>query len=235
MTQVNETTLRRTLDIPDDAERIILFAESSHWDPNWLYTADDVGAGTEGLVLRATPLDTNRELTIRVLDPDGKPVEKVVLRVTEPSNEPRLVETGPDGRAHWNNMPAVPLRPTLATWRGATRDRPWLEPNFESATPDGQEITVRFRAGIPVEGTVEKQDSSPAVHAVVQVLQGDDVVRVARADRDGRFVAILDPAFEGTVQLRCQASAPGGKQVFSAVAEVQPGQAPVTLRLELKE
>ena len=106
-----------------------------------------------------------------MLDPDGKPVENVVLRVTVPVNDSRLAKTGPDGRAHWKNLPAVPLRPMIAMWRGATSEQPWLEPNFEDATPDGQEDTVRFRAGIPVEGTIENQDGSPAVHAVVQVLQ----------------------------------------------------------------
>ncbi|MGC9523433.1 MAG: hypothetical protein ACP5HG_16305, partial [Anaerolineae bacterium] len=32
--------LRQRLGIPDDAERVLVFTESSHWDPNWLYTAD---------------------------------------------------------------------------------------------------------------------------------------------------------------------------------------------------
>jgi len=37
----SEQQTRRRLGIPDDAERVILFTESSHWDPNWLYTADE--------------------------------------------------------------------------------------------------------------------------------------------------------------------------------------------------
>ena len=36
-----EATLRRKLGIPDDARRVILFAESSHWDPNWLLTSEE--------------------------------------------------------------------------------------------------------------------------------------------------------------------------------------------------
>ncbi|MBN1934663.1 MAG: hypothetical protein JW934_08350 [Anaerolineae bacterium] len=35
-----EQTLRRELGIPSDAERVLVFAESSHWDPNWLYTSE---------------------------------------------------------------------------------------------------------------------------------------------------------------------------------------------------
>ena len=31
---------RRRLGIPDDAERVLIFSESSHWDPNWLLTSE---------------------------------------------------------------------------------------------------------------------------------------------------------------------------------------------------
>jgi hypothetical protein len=32
---------RRSLGIPDDAERVLIFSESSHWDPNWLLTSEE--------------------------------------------------------------------------------------------------------------------------------------------------------------------------------------------------
>lgn len=35
-----ETRLRQRLGIPLEAEKVIVFAESSHWDPNWLRTSD---------------------------------------------------------------------------------------------------------------------------------------------------------------------------------------------------
>jgi hypothetical protein len=35
-----EAALCQRLGIPDDARRVIIFAESSHWDPNWLYTSE---------------------------------------------------------------------------------------------------------------------------------------------------------------------------------------------------
>ena len=37
---LDEAELRNKLGIPEDAERVIIFAESSHWDPNWLQTAE---------------------------------------------------------------------------------------------------------------------------------------------------------------------------------------------------
>jgi len=36
-----EQQLRRDLGIPDDAERVLVFPESSHWDPNWLLTSEE--------------------------------------------------------------------------------------------------------------------------------------------------------------------------------------------------
>lgn len=34
-------TPHHLLGIPDDAERVLVFSESSHWDPNWLLTSDE--------------------------------------------------------------------------------------------------------------------------------------------------------------------------------------------------
>lgn len=38
---IREQELRRRLGIPAGAERVILFAESSHWDPGWLKTSEE--------------------------------------------------------------------------------------------------------------------------------------------------------------------------------------------------
>ena len=32
--------LRRRLQIPDEAEHVLVFSESSHWDPNWMLTSE---------------------------------------------------------------------------------------------------------------------------------------------------------------------------------------------------
>ncbi|MBN1658313.1 MAG: hypothetical protein JXA93_07935 [Anaerolineae bacterium] len=39
--QTIEPALRRHLGIPDDARQVLIFGESSHWDPNWLRTSDE--------------------------------------------------------------------------------------------------------------------------------------------------------------------------------------------------
>ncbi|MBN1137560.1 MAG: hypothetical protein JXM73_13315 [Anaerolineae bacterium] len=35
-----DESLRRRLQIPDQADRVLIFAESSHWDPNWMLTSE---------------------------------------------------------------------------------------------------------------------------------------------------------------------------------------------------
>jgi hypothetical protein len=39
--RATEASLRRRLGIPQDAERVLVFSESSHWDTNWLETSDE--------------------------------------------------------------------------------------------------------------------------------------------------------------------------------------------------
>ena len=38
---MSEIGLRRRLGIPDDAQRVLIFGETSHWDPNWLFTSEE--------------------------------------------------------------------------------------------------------------------------------------------------------------------------------------------------
>ena len=200
------------------------------------YTAllEDVAAGTEGLVLRTTPLDTRRELTLRLLDPSGTPVANTGLQIHLRANEYRQVVTDDAGRAHWKDLPALPLRPMLSLW-SATREKPWIKPTFETVTPEGQEITAKFRAGPFVEGTVLKADGSPAAWAGMQILENEKYVGHAQADAEGRFVAVLDPEWKGKLTLRCNPMGPSGQRFLAVAEDVRPGQDPITLQLELVE
>jgi len=195
---------------------------------------EDVAAGTEGLALRTTPLDTHRELTIRLVDPSGKPVAAMRLQIHLRANEYRQAETDATGRAHWTGLPALPLRAMFSSWR-ATREQPWLKPAFETVTPEGQELTAKFRAGETVEGTALKADGSPAALAFVQILESDKHVGNALADTDGHFVAVLDPEWKGKLTLRCNPTGPNGEHYLAVAEDVRPGQDPITLQLELVE
>jgi hypothetical protein len=39
--ELKEGEFRRKLGIPEDARRVLILAESSHWDPNWLHTSEE--------------------------------------------------------------------------------------------------------------------------------------------------------------------------------------------------
>lgn len=38
---LDEQDIRQKLGIPEDAKRVLIFSESSHWDPDWLFTAEE--------------------------------------------------------------------------------------------------------------------------------------------------------------------------------------------------
>jgi hypothetical protein len=40
-TEIDEYALRSSLGIPADASRVLVFGETSHWDPNWLHTTEE--------------------------------------------------------------------------------------------------------------------------------------------------------------------------------------------------
>jgi hypothetical protein len=60
-----EVALRQRLGIPSDAERVLIFAESTHWDPDWLLTA-------EGYFRRFVA--RNMDLTLAVLEQNPRRV-----------------------------------------------------------------------------------------------------------------------------------------------------------------
>ena len=44
-TETHENLLRRRLGIPADARQVLLFAESTHWDPNWIRSSTEYYQG----------------------------------------------------------------------------------------------------------------------------------------------------------------------------------------------
>ena len=68
-----ELDLRRRLGIPDSAQRVIIFGETSHWDLNWLYSSEeyyerrvrvilDTNVLVSALITRGTPPDRLYEM-----------------------------------------------------------------------------------------------------------------------------------------------------------------------------
>lgn len=68
MRHASERELLDKLKIPDDAERVLVLGETSHWDPNWLHTAEEYYekriASIFAEVIRELEADPRRVFTI---------------------------------------------------------------------------------------------------------------------------------------------------------------------------
>jgi len=158
-------------------------------DSNMPYAGklEGVAAGSKGLVLRLRPLADDRTVTVRVVDPDGKPMPR--MRVFTPSHR-RFVETDADGRVTLKDMLA---RPTKVHVFPDARNAPGLVPPAGvEIVPNGQEIEIRFRKGVALRGIVVRRQGSKG-NIFVVVSSGKTTVGTANCDDDGRFEVFLDP------------------------------------------
>ena len=62
----SDLEIRAALGIPTDAERVLLFAESSHWDTNWLETSEGYFKKRVEPILDAV-LNRNADLAVKLL------------------------------------------------------------------------------------------------------------------------------------------------------------------------
>jgi hypothetical protein len=61
--KTNEAELRSKLGIPNDAQRVLVLQESSHWDTNWLRTSDEYFEGRIEPIFRAIFRELDRDPT----------------------------------------------------------------------------------------------------------------------------------------------------------------------------
>ena len=78
---------------------------------------------------------------------------------------------------------------------------------------------------------MEKEDGCPRAFATVLIREGRST-RAVLADTDGRFVAVLDPAWKGKVELVCEEPGPLGKPKLRALVELRADQREAVLRLQ---
>jgi len=156
-------------------------------DLNTPYTGTlrGVTAGATGATLRLQPIAENRSLTVRVVDPDGKPLEK--MRVFTEQHR-RFSLTDAEGRFRFTKLLAKPL---LVSVFPDTEKAPGLVPPPQvSVTPNGQEIELRFLKGIALRGTVIRAAGSKG-NVFVIVRAGEKALATANCGSDGRFEAFI--------------------------------------------
>ncbi len=159
--------LRRRLNIPDDAEKVLIFGESSHWDPNWLYTSEEYFerfvASNLDQALDALVQEPRRVYSIECMFFlrmywERRPEKQALLRELLNSGRLRLTSSGvttadtllPSSEAllrdwllgqEWLREQGIEQEPTLAYFTDSFGATPHLPTLLRAAGFDGTAIT----------------------------------------------------------------------------------------------
>jgi RNA polymerase sigma-70 factor (ECF subfamily) len=167
-------------------------------------------------------------LTVRVLDPDGRPVAGAWVAATAKTlgqQEP----TGPDGIAAFPALP--PAEHEIRVWSATPGDLPpeALDPEPFTATPGGPEVVARFRRGKLVTGVVVDPEGRPAARLQVSALDGRKPVSFRATDEEGRFA--LPVPGPGPYRIHAIGDDADGHRLTALVEGVEPGGKPLRITL----
>jgi len=190
---------------------------------------DGVACGSEDVELVVHPIQADRHVVVRVVDPEGRPVEGVaVVPLSHRTNERPLTDA--EGRVRLEG-----LRPgTVDLWLHVewTEERPWVAPRL-SVPAEGQEVEVRLRPTSTVTGFVPRGKDGVAFQYVVMRLLREDGSMVCEhgVGRDDAFRLAFDRAERGPFRLTARARTRDGAYLEGSVEGVLPGARDVTVRL----
>ncbi len=165
-----ELRSRRALGIPDDARTVLVFGETSHWDPNWLFTAEEYYqrriAAILDEVLHELEREPRRVVSIESLFFlqrywDRRPERRSLVRSLVREGRLRFTGTGV-------TTPDTLLPSTEAILRDYLHGQEWLREN-------GMEVEPRV-AYLP-----DDFGHSPALPSILEAL-GFDRACVTRID-----------------------------------------------------
>lgn len=153
----------------------------------------DVVPGTEGLVIRCDRVTADRTLRVRVVGPDGTPVPKAPFfycRADVPdSMDIRYGTTGDDG-----TVTLTGLMPGRFSMQTLMRDD-WFASRSVTASPDGQEVTLAYRATVVLAGVAAWPDGRIPAKAEARLYRGKDLLLSNDLDKIGAF-RLLAPVDE---------------------------------------
>ena len=169
----------------------------------WTAKLDDVESGTKAVRLVARGVASDRTLHVRVVDPDGSPVSgcTVLLGSNEASKQ-----TDAQGHATFQELVALPTRVSVRFQPNA--DVPWLRPDRQAATPDGQTITFHLRTAAVVQGVLRAPGGDP-LRGTIRVRMGDRLLDEIYVPPTGQFRVRLDPALIHDITLEGLATVEG--------------------------
>lgn len=170
------------------------------------------------VTLRCVAVDTDRTLDVRVLDPDGAPVQRAQVGVTMSSSS---ALTGADGVAHLDNLRAEPLQ--VWVFVGTRKDGPaLLRPlPVDVAEPNGQTIEIRCRRAARVTGVVLDKSGNTVRGASVTARVGDEVLGTCVSEVRGVFDLDV-PADTAPFRLTATWAASDGASVTTTLDDVRP-------------
>ncbi|MCE9634512.1 MAG: sigma-70 family RNA polymerase sigma factor [Planctomycetes bacterium] len=138
------------------------------------------------LQTRIVPLD--RELTVIVLNPDGRPEAGAEVEASiAPGRSTKRVVAGPTGRAYLEGLPATPVTIYATLPADHPHRADWIAASVASARADAGEVELMFTEGRRVAGVVRSPDGRPLKGASVWVYRSQHVFAQLMSDDDGRF------------------------------------------------
>jgi hypothetical protein len=194
----------------------------------------DVVAGSGDVVLRARTIDADRTLRVKVVGPDGVPIEGIGITLLKAETKYDLTDSR--GIAEFTGLLARTLVvAALAPQRHDAFER-WAAPERVTTVPNGQQVVLRFREAVVVSGTVLLPDGAPAyVVVVARDEKGDLVTNTGTSREDGTFCLRIPKDHAGTVTVEIRPGTTHVDPIYQKLADVRiPGVAPGTEGLEIR-
>jgi RNA polymerase sigma-70 factor (ECF subfamily) len=197
----------------------------------WRAELAGVRSPAEGVVLRAAKAAT-AVLELVVLDLDGKPVPEFAVSAWRTGDQ-RTGKTDASGRIRWEGMirDRWTVSPAPVVPAGMAGEA--VVPAKVEVIPGYQEVLLRFRKGVAVEGTVLLPDGSPAAGAYLHFNftdGGGGPVRPPRADDRGRFRLWFGEGDSFRIGA-AWSDGKGGTVATGETEDMKAGQGEVTIRL----
>jgi hypothetical protein len=137
--------------------------------------------------VRALPHD--RRFTARVVDLDGHSVPEAELELHAEGLDVRRTTTDAEGRATFAALPAIECAVRLRRY-GRVRAHPHLLPPARCLlVPNGQELVLAFRVGVPLMGRALDPEGRGVAGAVVQISSGGTRLDRIETDAEGRWTS----------------------------------------------
>ena len=197
----------------------------------WRGRADGLyAAPIDDVRVVARKIAFDRELTVRILDPDGQPIPGGRIFVTGPGvPRPGPVEADEQGIVHLSGLSDETLGVMAEVPLTFRNDPTVLSSDWIRIEPDGQMVDVAIRRGVLITGHVVGPAGEPVIGAWVQARSELNEVFGNRSGADGtfRFPVAPDAVYEVTASRSFE-----GQPYHAVLAGVRPSTADtLTLRM----